>query len=360
MLIRKKLTAGEFSSPYLRYDETCDCVQFTPDGGETWIDQPSNDPRTSEAYRLPPLTGDDTRCRAAEGMTALIRAAVDQRLETDTAIEFAGGILGIVVFIPGFNVLWALILALASFAVTIAREILEAAWTESDYDQLRCIYYCNIDEDGQMSQEQFDAAYADLIDMNSIARSWAQNVMRTVGCVGMSDAGVALEAAADCDECGCGWGYEWDFLGTDGGWTFPAGTVGSWVDGSGWHVQDFGSPVNEQALLIETVFPSCEVEVFQTEISSTGATSGITLGRRTGGSYVGFVTNSGGASIVTNPYTYEFVDHQAFAASQNVYCNIDNTSGGSGLSDAYLRKIRIYGNGNYPGGFTGGVEIPPL
>jgi len=244
MLIRKKLTPAEFSTPFLRYNADCDCVQFTPDNGETWVDQPVNDPRTSDAYRLPPLTGDDTRCRAAEGMTAFVRAIVNERIDTDTALEFAGGILGIVAFIPGFNVLWALILALASFAVTIAREILEAAFEESDYDQIRCIFFCNIDENGQMSQAQFDSAYADLIDLNAVARTWCQYVFNTFGCVGLTDAGVSLEAAADCD-CDCGWCYEFDFTVNDGGW-LPVVVSGTdfavYSAGVGWtaHIQNDG------------------------------------------------------------------------------------------------------------------------
>jgi len=54
-----------------------------------------------------------------------------------------------------------------------------------------------------MSQAQFDDAYADLIDLDAVARTWCQEVMNLVGCVGMSDAGVALAAAADCDDCEC-------------------------------------------------------------------------------------------------------------------------------------------------------------
>jgi len=248
MLIRKKLTAAEFSSPFLRYDETCDCIQFTPDGGETWIDQPANDPRTSDAYRLPALTGDNTRCRAAEGMRALIEQFVNERIETDTALELAGGILGIIAFIPGFNVLWALILAFASLAVTIARELLEAAFTEEIYDAIRCTLYCHIDENGQMSQAQFDAAYAefddDAIYPNAITQLWVHAVMDLVGPVGMSDAGVSLEAAADCD-CDCGWCYEFDFTIGDGGWS-PVVVSGTdfavYSSGVGWtaHIQNDG------------------------------------------------------------------------------------------------------------------------
>lgn len=202
MLIRKKLTADEFSNPALRYDEGCDCIQFTPDNGETWVDQPANDPRSSDAYRLPPVTGTDIRCRAAEGMTRLIRAFVDARLDFIGQLGIAGAILGIVTFIPGFNVLYALILAFVGFAVTIAAEVLEAAFTEPVYDQIRCIFECVIDADGQMDQNAFDAAYADLIALDAIARTWCQHVMTLMGPVGMSNAGVQFKAAADCD-CNC-------------------------------------------------------------------------------------------------------------------------------------------------------------
>lgn len=241
MLIRKRLWAGEFSNPALRYNSDCDCVQFTPDDGETWIDQPANDPRTSDAYRLPPLTGDDTRCRAAEGMTSLVRAAVDARLTTDGDIQFAGEIIGLAAFIPGFNVLYALVLAFAFFAVTIAKAILEAAFTEPVYDQIRCIFYCNIGEDGQMSQPQFDAAYADLADLDTIARTWVQATFNTFGCVGLSDAGVALEAAADCDECACDHCFTMSFETGDDGSAYGLVIQGGDYITTAWQGANFGS-----------------------------------------------------------------------------------------------------------------------
>lgn len=230
-LIRKRLTEDEFSNPALRYDDGCDCVQFTPDGGTTWVDNPTLDPRTSEMFLLPPLTGSDVQCRAAEGMVTLVRALVDQRIEDDTALELAGAILGIVAFIPGFNVLYALIIALATFMVTIAREVLEAAFTEATYDQIRCIFYCNIDAEGVMSEDGFTRAYEQLIDLNAVARTWVQAVMNTFGRIGLTDAGVALEGAADCD-CECEWCYEEDFLITDGGYSVVSGGV--YTTSVGW------------------------------------------------------------------------------------------------------------------------------
>jgi len=262
MLIRKKLTADEFSNPNLRYDDGCDCFQFTPDGGTTWIDQPSADPRSSTAYLLPPLTGTDTQCRAAEGMKELIRLFVDARLETISDIGLAGAILGVVGFLPGFNLLYLLILAFAGLAVAIAAEVLEAAFTAPVYEQIKCIFFCNMDENGQMSETQFADAYADLIELDTIARTWVQEVMNLVGAVGMSNAGVALEAASDCDECPeCEeWCYQSIFENTLDVWSFVTGACSS--GGSGGTVQPdylqsaacFSSPVTYNWLIAHVTF----------------------------------------------------------------------------------------------------------
>jgi len=345
MLIRKKLTADEFSSPYLRYSEDCDCVQFTPDGGETWIDQPSNDPRTSDAYRLPALSGGDAQCRAAEGMTALVRAIVDQRIETDTAIELAGGILGIVSFIPGFNVLWALILALASFAVTIAREILEAAFTEADYDQLRCIFYCRIDSTGQMDQEAFDLAYADLIDMNAIARTWVQNVMQTFGPVGMSDAGVRLEAAADCDECECEWCVLFDFTLSDCG--FTADTYGTWESGRGW-VSTTVSGLS-QAMIVYKIWTATTIKSYSStqcfDVDGSGTGAGRYVDLRNGATILSSAT--GDALIGCQD-----IGHTGTWTADRI---LVNPSAAMSSGNIVMQQIVIRGVGEKP---TGGEDCP--
>jgi len=347
VLIRKKLTADEFSTPFLRYNPDCDCVQFTPDGGETWIDQPANDPRTSDTYRLPP--GDD-RCRAAEGMTAVIRAAVDARLATDGDIQLAGEILGIVAFIPGFNVLWALIIALAAFAVTIAKDILEAAFSEPTYDQIRCIFFCNIGDDGQMSQAQFDDAYAALIDLDAIPRTWCQNVMTTLGPVGMSDAGVALEAAADCDECPCGWCYTFDFVASESGWSLYPSAGGTYS--SGWQctvVYVGGNPSRPRnQVYIQIDFTSTTIRSIKTEYAV---------------SYGDTVTDFARFGIWANDFgdelqiTSEPVTSPQYWFGTQIADNLIVTlgagasdSGGTSLGDGTITRITLRGDGTNPFG----------
>jgi hypothetical protein len=202
-VLRKLLTEAELSPPGFRSDPETGDIEYSPDRGTTWYPAPQQDPRTSSIFLLPALSGDDAKCRAAEGMTALVRAWVDERLSDTEAAQFAGGILGLASFIPGFGVLWAFLLTVAGFAMTIGVLVLEEAFTEDVYDDIRCIFFCNIDENGQMSEAQFAEAYEQLSELGAIARTWVQTVMNTVGWVGMSDAGVALEAAADCDTCFC-------------------------------------------------------------------------------------------------------------------------------------------------------------
>jgi hypothetical protein len=202
-VLRKKLTEAEFSNPALRWNADCDCIEFSSDGGETWQPDPNNDPRTSIIYKYPPLTGSDRQCRAAAGMVDYIRQVIDQTQAPVDAVGLAGGIIGIIVFIPGFNVLWALILTIAFFIIDIGASIVFDSFTESVYDELLCIFYCNIDSSGQMDAAGYDEMYAQLITFDTIPRTVIQQLVAAVGYVGLSNAGVALEQAADCDECPC-------------------------------------------------------------------------------------------------------------------------------------------------------------
>src|SRR5215207_6568398 len=173
-IVRKQLTPDDISSPTMRFNVDEDVFEVF--NGATWQPAPTLDPRTNPGNLLPPLTGDDIRCRAAAGMTELIRQAVDQRIEDATAIELAGSIMGIVAFIPGFNVMYALMVALATFGFTIAREILEAAFTEDVYEDILCAFFCSVDEDGVMTPQGFIDAKVRLSGLNPVAFSWVENV----------------------------------------------------------------------------------------------------------------------------------------------------------------------------------------
>jgi hypothetical protein len=352
-LIRKQLTSDEFSPPNVRYDEGTDEVQVSPDGGTTWVDTPELDPRHSEAARLPALTGSDKQCRAAAGMTNLVRQLVDERIASANTVVFAGSIIGIAAFIPGFNVLWALVVTLATFGFTIAIEILEAAFTEGVYDQIRCIFFCNIDDEGQMSASQFIDCYAQMAELDAIAQSWVESIMLTFGEVGLSDAGVSLEEAADCDECEClgDWGIEFDFA--DQQWGFvpsaPYGGYMQWVSGSGFQslVPDSGYYfvyIGKTFTLPDpTNITRVEADVYAPDYDNTY-----------GFSFSPFVGNisppSGEYTFIQDRCAFPF-GGTPFSAILNI--NLQQFTGGTGI----IRRIRFYGDGL---AIDDGVPIDPI
>ena len=71
-LVRKRLSAAELIPPNIRYNPDTDQVQFSPDGGVTWFDTPSADPRHSDVFRYPPLETADPRCDAAANMPSRV------------------------------------------------------------------------------------------------------------------------------------------------------------------------------------------------------------------------------------------------------------------------------------------------
>lgn len=345
-IVRKKLTEEEFSPSSIRYNEGTDTVQITPDGGATWVDNETLDPRHSDLLRLPPLTGSDKQCRAAAGMTALVRQLVDQRIDDATSVEFAGSILGIVAFIPGYNVLWALIVALATFAFTIGREILEAAFTEEVYDQIRCIFFCNIDADGQMSAEQFAEAYTQLDDLDTIPKLWVQNIFTSFGEVGLSDAGVALEQAADCDECACEWCAYQDFTTAMG--DFVPGDSGiDWISGSGWRSKNYGGN-NCQDLFgtldLTDIAITYAAATLNRSCDIGGGNVVLTFRLLRDGSQQALYSNVPG--VCGNPVTVELFDEVTI---DQIYLDANS---GLACGVCYLTRYELHGFGDPPPGWT--------
>jgi len=209
-IIRKKLSPDEISPPGLRYNEECDCVQQTPDNGETWIDNPGADPRHGDGFRLPARTGGDPQCDAAANMVAFIHEYIDGIISTVSLIQEANAILLIfAVLTGGAGILVDLILVIVEAMLTIGVTELDDAFTEEVYDQIKCIIFVNIDPDGQMSAEQLA-----IIDsqINSVIGGLIVPVamdltLRLWGEVGLSNAGVQGDETGDCDDCA--WCYEW-------------------------------------------------------------------------------------------------------------------------------------------------------
>jgi len=221
-IIRGRLSAADFSPPNLRYNPDCDCVQFTPDDGTTWVDAPSADPRHSDLYRLPVLTTTDPRCDAAANMvkwmkdfidslTALLEAGATAFTLINTALELMSAI-----FNPSI-----LLLAIAEVCDTlfgIGSAALLAAFTSDQYDLLLCCFYCNIESDGSCTPVDLVGIETQVTaDLNGIASLVVNLIFAIQGEVGVSNAGVVGGQTGDCSSCDCPPGcHEWSGVGDTG------------------------------------------------------------------------------------------------------------------------------------------------
>lgn len=211
-IVRKKLSADEITPAGTRYNEECDCVQATPDGGTTWNDAPGLDPRSNSALLLPPLISVDPRCGAAAGMIAQMKSVVDIFVHAANLTQAASLIFaGVALILPGIGIIADAILLLVSALLTIGQVEVEAAMTEETYATLLCIFYCAADVDGQISEDGFAQIYdAITAQLSDPAAGISARIIDVVGRVGLNNAGASSVETGDCSDCECEWCYEWD------------------------------------------------------------------------------------------------------------------------------------------------------
>lgn len=232
-IIRMELTENEVSPPNLRYDDGCDCIQQTPDGGTTWVDVPEADPRHANGFRMPPLSGEDARCDAAAREVAAWREVYNTFISSTTAAQFATIILNALLLLAGgVGVLLALLFLAFDALIFIGKEEMEAAFDDDVWDGIMCIIYCHIAEDGSISQEQLDAIYSDIFALypGTIYNTLIE-IGHLFGEVLLSNASVERSETGDCDECACAWCYTWlDGAGFSPAWSLDFGSYNSGTD----------------------------------------------------------------------------------------------------------------------------------
>lgn len=202
-VIRKLLTPDEVTPPSIRWNEGTDTVEQTPDGGTTWVDTPELDPRHGNGFRRPPLTGEDARCNAAARQAAAWEEIYGIFMESTSALQFLAIILNILLLLAGgVGVLISLILLLFDALIFIGKENMEAAFSEEVWDEIVCIIYRHIGEDGQVSETELSEIY------DEIATTYPGVIYNTLieighlfGEVLLSNASVERGEIGDCDEC---------------------------------------------------------------------------------------------------------------------------------------------------------------
>jgi hypothetical protein len=101
----------------------------------------------------------------------------------------------------------------------IGATALTGAFTSDQYDLMLCIFYCLVDDDGQVSESAFAVVMEQMTDqLNTTAALVTNLILSMQGEVGLSNAGVIGGESGDCSGCdACGWVVEYDFsTGTHG------------------------------------------------------------------------------------------------------------------------------------------------
>lgn len=220
-VIRKRLYQGEGLPPNTRWDETCECVQTTFDG-DTWVDTPGADPRNNPGLLAPANTESDPRCAAAAGMREKLEQIINAVFTASALIDMANAILAIVVItVPGFGLLFRVIFLVCEALVAIGIAALQVEFTEEAFDELECIFFEEISEDGLVTQAQFEAINTRICAEMSVTICAAMGLILNMwGVVGLSNGGALFaDPDANCDDCDDTWCYTFDFSEGNGGWS---------------------------------------------------------------------------------------------------------------------------------------------
>jgi hypothetical protein len=240
-IVRKLLSADELTPSNTRWNETCNCIETTNDGGETWVQNDGADPRANPAYQRPALTTDDPRCDAASAMSLRVKSIIDGFINTATLTGAATAIFGVISILFPPAAIVAAILAFAEFLLVIGVIDVAATMTTETYDTLTCIFLANVDVNGQVDETAFAQIYTDIeSQLSEGAAGISERALDLLGIVGLNNAG---SAATEPGDCNCGWEITLDFTAHPYGFldvenvyidTDFSGTTAEWIDGLGY------------------------------------------------------------------------------------------------------------------------------
>jgi len=366
--IRKKLFATEGSNPNQRYNEELDTIETTYDGGLTWTPTPLQDPRSSPAFMTPETA---VECDAGQGYSNFIREFIDGTYDAFNIVGISSWAINIGVF-AGFvlNPFAALAILIAEGVISIGAITLAATFTEDVYDQLRCIFYCHLDENGHIpDQATFDLIGEDI--QNKISDGNVNIVMALMfnlyGFVGFTNAAIRLQEGSDCEECDCTvvWGYTWDFSVSDGDMVYDAEiayTAGHWngteyaPDLTGHGCSDTGNYYDLGRKSVDFDLPmDCEITLMRMNLSVQGGLAcnhaemwvgaSRSVGLASGRMQIYTVGATSNPLEVTGVISGETGDHVGFGI---------NSVGGADV----VYAVSLEGTGTMPD-FTGGTPYTP-
>ena len=219
--------------------------QTSADGGLTWVDNPGLDPR-NDAIQAPPIggTGGGVQCAAANNVRDTFKTYRDQLIELLTAgttflaiiaaiIGALGVLLGLTVVASSISVL---LFGLAAGLLSLTPEAAETALSDTFMEDFKCIVFCHMHSDGRVAYADWQGILADIdTTFAGFTLTFFKGLTQAMGYIGINNAGtIGVSTASDCDDCGCGWCYTFDFETTNGGFNIIPTTGGFYDAGNGW------------------------------------------------------------------------------------------------------------------------------
>lgn len=202
--------------------------QISTDGGATWSDDPADTQNLIPLY--PPLDPSGSgleKCNAATNASEHINELIDATSENlgtagdvfSLAVAVAEAALGLFLVLVSAGALTAPVVAVATAiwagatgVFAIGKDLYDAYWTTDKQDAILCALYCNIGDDGQFTEAQYQAVRAKIYAQ--LPASAALDIIMTAinagGARGLSQmasyGGAATADCSDCEPCteGCG------------------------------------------------------------------------------------------------------------------------------------------------------------
>lgn len=205
--IRKKLSEAEGTDPNTRYDESCECVQSTFDGGATWVDNPAADPRISVQFLNP---GSDDKCSAAQGVANFVASFLDGAYSAFSVVGIASWAIQVGFFFTPLGIFYRVALLVADGLLGIGSITLQETFDSDTFDAIRDIAYCHLNDEGKFDdQAAFDAFGEQLQeDIGGSAFNIVMALMFNLyGWVGFSNAALEYAEVSDCSGASCYWCY---------------------------------------------------------------------------------------------------------------------------------------------------------
>jgi len=354
--IRKQLRADEVYPSDLRYNDTTGNVEYSPDGGATWVPAPGSDPR--QQTRLPPQTGVNADCNSAASAVEWLKryvTIVTTLLDAGAALVYAVTTIvsAFEVIAESYGLLWDLIAGVFSTLQAAGAAAITAAMTGAVYDELTCIINCNLNASNQVTVGSFATIQSDVTSqIGGLAATLINGMFSVMGWGGLNDIMALALATDDCSDCGCGWCHTFDFTISSQGWSAITPPVqASYVTSEGWVANDFKHPTAStwyRAAYITILFPATEITSISYSFHYTVGAIGANVWWLMADSTGAFIQSTGGtppSGDKTEGWTgVRTMDRLNLLAR----CSVQGSASYSGGATIYRCTIR--GNGTNPFG----------